>query len=102
MVVRYRVGRTKNRMEAFYDRTIQLPPNATEIQVWFEAMRFPGVYAYVKKWNRKDKVWDPLTQRECFEYSSPPKRIFTTEGPLYYEAVTEVCNENGGLIYTEN
>jgi len=102
MVVRYSLVQAKNKVEVFHDQTIHLPENATDIQVWFEAMRFLGVYSYVKKWNRKDEVWDPLTQRECFEYSSPPKRSFTTQGLLYYEAITEVKDENSELILTGN
>ena len=73
-------------------QSIGLPEEARDVKVWFEVLRFPGIWCDVKKYDRFNKCWCKPTERHNFEYETSVTRTFTIGGPLYYEAVIKVTD----------
>lgn len=72
---------------------IELPIDAEDVKVHFKVLRFLLTWCDVKKWDRLKKVWHE--EPHIFSYKSPPEqRTFTLSGPLYFEGVINVTNEN--------
>ncbi|CAC5422705.1 unnamed protein product [Mytilus coruscus] len=72
---------------------IELPIDAEDVKVHFKVLRFLLTWCDVKKWDRLKKVWQE--EPHIFSYKSPPEqRTFTLSGPLYFEGVINVTNEN--------
>ncbi|XP_028415057.1 uncharacterized protein LOC114538145 [Dendronephthya gigantea] len=74
--------------------SIWLPNNATNIKVKFQVMRFPGVWCYVKEYDRFKKCWVKPTKTHIFEYDTPMSCTYTLDGSLYYEAVMKVTGDD--------
>lgn len=73
---------------------VNIPGNATNIDVRFQNMRFAGIWCDVKEYDRKKKCWIKPTVPHVFKFSTPVSRTFILEGSLYYVAVMKVTDEH--------
>ena len=74
-------------------QSIESPGKATDVQVRFQVMRFPGKWCDVKKYDRFNKCWCEPTEQHIFKYERSVIRTFTIGGRLYFEAVLKVTGE---------
>ena len=80
--------------------SVQIPVDATDIEVKFQVMRFISKWCYVKKWDRFQRRYVKPKQTHIFKFDKPATCKFTLGGSLYFEAVVEkvVTDEDCQLI----
>ena len=80
------------------NETLEIPGLASNIVVRFLVMRFPGIWKHVKKWDREAKAWIHPTEAHIFRLPNSGNYVFTLNGPLYFEAVEKVTNDETGEL----
>ncbi|XP_028403313.1 uncharacterized protein LOC114526020 [Dendronephthya gigantea] len=103
MLVDYKVnGRSQHEEVEYSEGSILLPNNATNIEIRFQVMRFPGVWCDVKKYDRFKSCWVKTHDRvkdkdeykpHIFKFRTPISCTFTLAGNLYYEKVVKITND---------